>query len=635
MNSLPLKKGPNLLYLFVSFFFSTTILAAPPSKDKLDLDDSYDQSLGFGKKAVAPQTVKETVKRPTNLKNVKRAPKTQATAKPKTTKIKGEIATKPISAPPTSGKPAVTKAMSKQPKSNKIKPKFIAAPKKRPGRTPSTTVEARLESLKRRYRAGEINDKTMWTELADVQKHEGDLSPQLRAELLQTQAYLVKEAGYPITASQHASIALLTAPNPTSKEMVPSWTTLIAVAKSRAVQSSLINLAGSLELSGQAAPEFGNDWMYFVGSAADRRGEKDKALEAYGKLSISDRYFMPGRYQLGMIQLERNRYKEAEAALNSVLYPETVSISSLKNDTKGELANYAKIGLARIHYEKQQFLEAIKMYRAVDRDSPLFYDALFEQSWALFMGGYPNHALGSLYSVESPFFAQEFNPEATMLRAVAHYWLCRYDDSRAALADFMDHHSRAVEAVSVFLERKQLREESAYQLFENFISGVSDEALGIPRAILDSAARKDSMLLLRDEYASALTERARLTAKGLYGTKDRMGHSVDYINNIVDSLRRDLGATYLAELRSLKDQYDQLYSQSKFLYLELLMSEKEQLMGRELHASTKITQVDMRRDMSGWGKKLQSWGPSDKGEFWWDEIGFYISRVEPMCNVNK
>lgn len=636
---------PYLLAVVLAVHANTSALAKGNGKDKLDLDASYDQSLGFGKKP-KPQIEVPHEKEPNKAKAKNKSAKKNSSPSSSTAKVKSK-STKPAptsvvkkTAPTPRGEGVKGKATgasslaaSKLSHRPMIKPRFMATTKQRSHNAVSPTVEARFEDLKRRYRAGEVNDKTMWSELADVQAREDSLSTGLKAELLQAQAYLIKEAGYPITSSQHAAAALLTAPNPLNKDMLPSWNTLAAVASSKSVQSTLVSLAGTLDLKGNKAPEFGNDWNYFIGSAAERAGDKDKALEAYGKVAISDRYFMPARYQWAMIHLERNHYKEAEAALNSILYPETLSLSPLKSDTKDDLENYARMGLARIYYEKQQFVESIKMYRSVDRNSPLFYDALFEQSWSFFMGGYPNHALGALYSVESPFFAKEFNPEATMLRAIAHYWLCRYDDSRSALADFMEQHSRAVEAVTAFLERKQLREESAYQLFENFISGVSEEALGIPKEILDTAARKDSMLLVRDEYASAIAERQRLTAKGLYGTRDRLGHSVDYINAVVAGLRKDLGATYLGELKSLKEQYDQLYSQSKFLYLELLMSEKEQLLGRELHASNKITQVNMRRDVSGWGRKLQSWGTSDKGEFWWDEIGFYISKVEPMCNV--
>ena len=638
-----------------SVVMASTAFAKGPKKDKLDLDSAYDPSLGFNpnRKSVVPDV--EDSKAPSVKKATK---KTTANSTPKTQtkRSKAPLAPAPALAAPVAAQPFLkmptkakrtatpstslaktpaTKGKAKDSTDQMIKPKFAA--RKTKGSAPvaiNRSVESRIADLKTKYRSGDINDRRMWQELAAFSTQDQSISQQTRAEILQTQAYLVKEAGYPILSAQFAAAALTTAANPLQKEMLPTWSTLAAVSKTRSVQDTLIALAGTLDLSGVKVPEFGNDWYYFVGNAADRRGEKERALNAYSHLAISDRYFMPARYQLAMIQLERNHHKDAEAALKSILYPETTAFSPLKGQTKTDIENYSKLALARIAYERQDFLESIRMYRLVDRDSPVFYDALFEQSWAFFMGGYPNHALGALFSVESPFFAQEFNPEATMLRAIAQYWLCRYDDSRGALADFMDHHSKAVEAVSAFLERKQLREETAYQLFENFITGVSEEALGIPKAILDTAARKDSMLLVRDEYAAAIAERERLLSKGIFGSKDNLSRSLEFSGGVVDGLRRDLGSTYLEELRALKEQYDQLYAQAKFLYLELLMSEKEQLLGRELHASTKITQVDMRRDVAGWGRKLQSWGPSDKGEFWWDEVGFYISRVEPMCNVH-
>ena len=653
-----------VLLLMGSAFAASSSFAKSPKKDKLDLDSAYDPSLGFNpnRKSVVPDV--EDSKTPTAKKATKKNA-TNATAKLKTPaktatkRAKGPSTPAPAMAGPAAAlaapvaaqptlkvptkikKPATSMAKApairskaKDSTDQMIKPKFAGRKSKSSAPVAiNRSVESRIADLKTRYRSGDLNDRRMWQELAAFSTQDQSISQQTRAEILQTQAYLVKEAGYPILSAQFAAAALTTAANPLQKEMLPTWSTLAAVAKTRSVQDTLIGLAGTLDLTGVKVPEFGNDWYYFVGNAADRRGEKERALNAYSRLAISDRYFMPARYQLAMIQLERNHHKDAEAALKSILYPETTAFSPLKGQTKTDIENYSKLALARISYERQDFLEAIRMYRLVDRDSPLFYDALFEQSWAFFMGGYPNHALGSLFSVESPFFAQEFNPEATMLRAVAQYWLCRYDDSRGALADFMDHHSKAVEAVSAFLERKQLREETAYQLFENFITGVSEEALGIPKAILDTAARKDSMLLVRDEYAAAIAERERLVSKGIFGSKDNLSRSLEFSGGVVDGLRRDLGSTYLEELKALKEQYDQLYAQAKFLYLELLMSEKEQLLGRELHASTKITQVDMRRDVAGWGRKLQSWGPSDKGEFWWDEVGFYISRVEPMCNV--
>jgi hypothetical protein len=251
------------------------------------------------------------------------------------------------------------------------------------------------------------------------------------------------------------------------------------------------------------------------------------------------------------------------------------------------------------------------------------------------MGGYPMHALGALYGVESPFYAEVFNPEATILRALIHYWLCRYEDSRNALADFLDRHAEGVESLGEFLDRKRLDSETAYQLFEDMVSGVSSDSLGVPRVILQTAAEKDSMLLVRDQYASIIEEKSRLEAKGIFGVKKGLSKPLDYMDRWAGALRKDVGKKFLAELQYMKKDFDRLYAQAEFLYVELLMSEREQILGKELHASSKITKVSSQMKLSGWGDKTQSWKDSKKGEYWWDEVGFYITRVDSQCNVQR
>jgi hypothetical protein len=250
------------------------------------------------------------------------------------------------------------------------------------------------------------------------------------------------------------------------------------------------------------------------------------------------------------------------------------------------------------------------------------------------MAGYPNHALGAIHSIESPFFAQVFNPEGQILKSIVYYWMCRYEDSRTALADFMDKHSVAVESLGTFLDRQQLGEEAGYQLFENLISGVSGDALGIPREVLVTAAEKDTMMHVRDQFAAVIEERSRLEAKGIFGSKKGVTKPMEYMDRWVAALRGDIGKKFVAELRAMKSDYERLYDQAQFLYVELLMSEKEQILGKELHASNKISKVSMKQNVSGWGRKTQSWAAdSEKNEFWWDEVGFYIYRVEPMCTA--
>lgn len=517
------------------------------------------------------------------------------------------------------------KAAAKTLKAAKVKKPAVA---KKP-----LTLHDQLIALKRAYRLGETPRRTAWEQLSRLHDRGAQLSKEDRVSLLQTQSTMLVEAGYPILAAIYASQAVKIATDPLDKEVEPAWGILRRVSEKRPIQSVLEIVADNVDLKGQGAPVFGTDWNYFAGNAAARRGEAAKALEFYGDLKVDDRYFFPAKYQQAMIHVDQDKLADAEVALKAIVYPTSQRLSPLREPVRKQMSDYAYSALGRIYYEKERFLDSAKMYRMVSKEGVNFYDALFEQSWSFFMGGYPMHSLGALRGAESPFYSEVFNPEAPLVRSIVYYWLCRYEDSRNALADFMEKSAPAVEKLDEFLDRQRMDSETAYVLFENLVSGVSSDSLGVPKAILQTAAEKDSMLLVRDQYASIIEEKARLEAKGIFGGKDASARPLDYMDRWAGALRKDVGKRFLAELQDMKKEYDRLYAQAQFLYVELLMSEKDQLLGKELHASSKITKVNQKLKVTGWGDNSQAWKDSRNGEYWWDEVGFYIVTVQPMCNV--
>ena len=496
-------------------------------------------------------------------------------------------------------------------------------------------LHKQLMAVKRAYLGGDTNRSTTWTKLTDLHEYSAKMAMNDRVSLLSSQASLLTEAGYPILASIYASQAIKLAPDPLTSELEPAWSILHRVSEKRPIQNVLEIVAGSIDLQGRKIPIFGSDWNYFAGNAAAHNGQTEKALQLYGQLNIEGRYFFPAKYQQAMLYIESEKPAAAEDALKAILFPGAQKMSPLNEKQRRDMADYAYLALGRLYYERQRFGESTKMYRMVSRDGQNFYDALYEQSWSFFMAGYPMHALGGLYAVESPFYKEVFNPEAPLLRAMVHYWLCRYDASRNALADFMERYQPDVEKLTEYLDRKHLDPETAYSLFENLVSGVSEQSLGLSRSILKTAAEKDSMLLIRDQYASILEEKSRLEAKGIFGNKTRSNQSMDYMDRWAQALRKDVGKHFLSELQEMKRDYDRLFAQAEFLYVELLMSEKDQLLGKELHASSKITHVSKRMQVNSWDKQTQSWKDARNGEYWWDELGYYIEPVESMCAVQS
>jgi tetratricopeptide (TPR) repeat protein len=533
------------------------------------------------------------------------------------------------------GGPSLPAFAKKKPVVKEAKKTSLGVQKKKVRAKQPETTKEKYYAVRKAFRGGEINRKTFWEELLRIHERGSELPLNDRISLLQTQSTLLQDAGYPIVASIYAAQTLKISKNAEQSLVKPSWTLLRKVSTQMPIQNVLEIVADTVEIPSGKTPVFGSDWNYFEGNAASRRGDSEKAIKLYGEIKTSDRNFLAGRYQQAMAYLEADKLKEAEVALKSIVYPASLTMSPLSPETKRRIVDYTLLALGRIYYEQQDFNKAIKMYRQVSRDGANFYDALFEQSWAFFMGGYPMHALGALHSVESPFFAQVYNPEAPLMRSMVQYWLCRYEESRNGLADFLEQYAADVEKLDDFLDRKRIDPETSYQLFENLISGVSSEALGIPRSILQTAAERDSLLLVRDQYAAVVEERSRLEAKGVFGSKFRLDRPQDYLDRWSASLREDIGKRFVAELQDMKKDYERLHSQAQFLYVELLMSEKDQILGKELHASSKITKVSAKNDIAGWGGKTQAWKDGQIGEYWWDEIGFYIAPVEPLCNVNK
>lgn len=506
----------------------------------------------------------------------------------------------------------------------------VAKSKSKSKKLEKKLVNKEFNRLLELYKMRAMKPGMLWRKFGDIQSHRL-LTPGKKLFIHQIQAELLLRDGFPVLAASYASNVLKKAAKPLSTSYVPSWAILEKVSRIKPIQFILEDLSLSLNLNGKIPPKFGQSWNYFVGNALVTQGFDEKGLAFFKRVPLSSRYFMPAKYQIGMIDYSKGRFKSARGSLRAILHPSTDDTTPLGNEQKLEMRNYAHMALGRILYEQKKFINSARQFRLVNKESPLFYDALYEQSWALFMSGNPNHALGSLYGAGSTYFNDIYNPEAKVLEAVVYYWMCRYGDARNSLADFAQRYSESVESLSDYIDRRKFSPKSGYHLFENLVTGVSSEALGIPRDVLQNAANRDTMLLVREQLASVMMEAERLQNKGIFRSNSYTRYPLKKIDGLRKVLRDQLGTQFVMELKRERENYEKLYSQSQFLYLELLMSEKEQLLGRELHASSKVSGKASYEEIMGWGRNTQGWKGDRLGEYWWDEIGFHIVQAKSKC----
>ncbi|HEY0092880.1 MAG TPA: adventurous gliding motility protein GltC, partial [Archangium sp.] len=100
------------------------------------------------------------------------------------------------------------------------------------------------------------------------------------------------------------------------------------------------------------------------------------------------------------------------------------------------LRELAFMQLARTHYGMQQNRYALFYFGKVERGTSEWLESLFEASWANYRVGQYEQALGNLITLSSPFFREEYFPEALILKAVIYYENCRYRESSLILQEF-------------------------------------------------------------------------------------------------------------------------------------------------------------------------------------------------------
>ena len=92
--------------------------------------------------------------------------------------------------------------------------------------------------------------------------------------------------------------------------------------------------------------------------------------------------------------------------------------------------------MARAYYQKKDYPNSIEYYSKIKRFSDYWHIALQESSWAFFMMGKHNNALGNIHTIHSPYLEKIFIPESYMLSAAAFVRLCRFTKAKDILKKF-------------------------------------------------------------------------------------------------------------------------------------------------------------------------------------------------------
>ncbi len=369
----------------------------------------------------------------------------------------------------------------------------------------------------------------------------------------------------------------------------------------------------------------------------DRRAEAEKSFNEVKRLALTvprtDPFFPRAKYLEGLAYFRDGNFTSALEAMKEVVRLTKVDwrAKGAEAAQKRNLRELAFMQLARTHYGHRQNRNAIHYYGKVERGNPQWLEALFESSWANYRIGQYEQALGNLITLSSPFFREEYFPEALILKAVIYYENCRYRESTMILEDFeriyMPVHNQ-LEAIT----RKDMEASEYYNVLSE-IQKKNKDSLSNTDLILERVLRlaltdkdlkgtNDSILELETELdrlgmKSDTFKYSELTKGLLEGLKVQRGELV----RKAGIMAKGKLEFELAELKKLlangeRIKFETSTKEKEFLELQLTAEGRAEIVKKYKYS------VAVADDQLYW---------PFEGEYWRDELGTYQYTLTKGC----
>lgn len=372
---------------------------------------------------------------------------------------------------------------------------------------------------------------------------------------------------------------------------------------------------------------------------AEQKGEADKAFEEVRRLCLlipkGDAFYPRAKYLEGLSFFRENKLESALESMKTVVRETRLAEGTRSSEARNNqsLRELAFMQLARTHYGAKQNRYAIFYFSKIERGGPQWLEALFESSWANYRIGQSEQALGNLITLSSPFFRDEYFPEALILKAVIYFENCRYREALSIIEDFERIYGPVQEELEVLVQ-KNMEATEYFSVFEDV------------RKKNKSGEKKTNT----DEILERILNLA-LTDKDLKKTVD----SITELETEIDSFGSKSDAFKFSNLsksliEALKGQRTELLKKAGIMAKGKLDFELGQLKtmrgnGIRIHYETTSKEKDFLEEQLGAGGQKEivktyqySVAVSDDqlywpyvGEYWRDELGTYQYTLTKGC----
>lgn len=386
-------------------------------------------------------------------------------------------------------------------------------------------------------------------------------------------------------------------------------------------------LAAYKDFSSDVPEKYRDRFSYLVGRYLYSQLEVEDALTMLNQVTPASPDYPKARYIAGVTHVANYDAEPAVAAFKDTLRVLTAKKESGKIRPEEEkLLEFTNLGMARVFYSTGQYDTSLKYYGRLSRKSRLWPVALFESSWAYFQVDQYNKALGNLHTLNSPFFNTEYFPEAPVLSAVIFFYNCKYDRVRAELEEFSYTYEPMLNEVQSVLASKAEDPEAMYEWLLAVRDGTeSQELQAVAQTAIDDQQVKNKMKLI--EAIQKEIEKINSMPSAWKGSG--LGSTLVQDSELAISFARgDAGGIVAQRLeRVSRELQDFVLEQEKILF-EVTRAERGEIetsLRSEMEVDANVTKkprVKVSDEELYW---------TFEGEYWRDELGFYLFTVNSEC----
>ncbi len=390
-------------------------------------------------------------------------------------------------------------------------------------------------------------------------------------------------------------------------------------------------------------------------------GDLGKVEESVMMIPEKSEYAMEALLVSGFNNYRRGRLDEAARELDKVVN---------STDKKWPMHSVAAITLARMQFQQSKFKEAFQSYLQVDKNDPLWLQAMVEQAWTQILVEDYEGAAGNMFSLHTDFFKNAFSPETYVVRTVGYLNLCQYGDGMQVLNDmkrkygmwrdkmnaYKTSHKKSeayYDTVKSWLKNSDLKEvdglprsfiielarHPGFLKVQGLINGYEDEISKFNKITINLIRMEKEILQKQNEViktAQSAEERERrleplktqqTAAKKASATiKKIRERSVARIDKEKQELRIKASIALQQRFQDLNASLEKVLSQNDVLQYELYSGAGEHIRYQMAGGDVNDKKRDELKVQDG---KSLYW--KTKGEVWEDEVGHYRSSLKNVC----